>query len=104
MNTLAPRRFGIELEVSRRFVNVAYHDRKKSEAWNELINGVHMLGRDRRISHGWKVKTDTSCGGEIVSPPMYAPEGLREIGVVCDFAKKAAKKWQRPVVDGECGS
>lgn len=103
MNSLAPRKFGIELEISRRLVNIAYHDRKKSLIWDELRTRLEMLKRDGYISYGWKVKTDTSCGGELVSPPMFAPDGLRETAAVCKMVKTLGKDFGKPIVDGECG-
>jgi putative amidoligase enzyme len=103
MNSLAPRKFGIELEISRRFVNIAYSDRKKSAAWIELQEALGSLNYDGKISRGWRLKTDTSCGGELVSPPMFAPQGLQEVGHVAQMAKKIAKRFDKPVVDGECG-
>lgn len=103
MNSLKPIKFGIELEISRQLVNVANHLRKKSEYWNLMHNRLRDLIINGDISRGWKLKTDSSCGGEIVSPPMYAPGGLIEIAKVVKMANSVAAKAGKPLVDGECG-
>jgi hypothetical protein len=97
------RQFGVELELSRRLVNVNYHERNHNAAWGELESILAEARRKGRISPDWKMKTDTSCGGEIVSPILFGPQGLAEVAIVCDIVNKLAKKYGQPAADGECG-
>lgn len=97
------RKFGVELELSRRLVNVNYHERNHNAVWGELDALLHDVRRKGKISPDWKLKTDTSCGGEIVSPILYGPQGLAEVVVICDIVNKLAKKHGQPAADGECG-
>lgn len=101
--SLSPRRFGIELEVSRRIFNVAYDDRRKNKEWDRARKLLRQLKDQGSISRGWKLKTDTSCGGELVSPPLVQPHGLREIARVCNAFNSYAKTVNKPLTDGECG-
>jgi hypothetical protein len=101
-NPLAPRRFGVELEVSRRLTCVNYEGKSYSPQWNELQTMVSNL-RDHRKVGDWKVKVDTSCGGELVSPILTGQNGLKEVAIICDRVKQIGKKYGLPVVDGECG-
>lgn len=97
------RKFGIELEISRQFVNASNDERCKNENWGLLQNAVENARRKHGLSAGWKVKTDTSCGGEIVSPILEGQAGLREIALISEAAVSCATERKRPVVDGECG-
>lgn len=98
------RKFGIELEVTRRLVNIAYHDRAKNKNWTELSSVLTSLMLKNKISNGWKLKTDTSCGGEIVSPPLdLSPGGLAEVSEVVAAVNKFAETKQIYPVDNECG-
>jgi len=100
---LEPRPFGIELEVSRRLTKLNNSDRINSIGWAELFAKSDHLRQTGKISRRWKLKTDTSCGGEIVSPPMYGDNSWKEIAMVCDAARYVSKQTSQPVVDGECG-
>lgn len=102
-NPLAPRRFGVELEVSRRLTTVNYADKFYNKHWQELNKLIRSLYENRQISSGWKLKVDTSCGGEIVSPILIGNNGLREVALVCDKVRSYAKKHGLPAADGECG-
>lgn len=101
-NSLTPRRFGIELEVSRRLTCINYADKQYGPAWTELSEMIRVMHEKRQIGN-WKVKVDTSCGGELVSPILTGVAGLKEVALVCDRTKKVAKKFGLPAVDGECG-
>lgn len=103
VHSLKPRRFGIELEISRRLVCASYSEKTKNVNWTKINALLANLMRNGDISHGWKLKTDTSCGGELVSPPIIAPSGLNEIALVASELKNFAKKAKKPLVDGECG-
>lgn len=101
--SLSPRQFGVEIEVSRRLVCVNYTDRRYNHIWDELISELHRLQEIKKLEPGWKMKTDTSCGGEAVSPPMIGNDGLRQVAIVCDLIRKTAETYGKPAVDGECG-
>lgn len=101
-NPLAPRRFGVELEVSRRLTCVNNTDKFYNNQWNELSQMLNSLIDKRQIG-SWRMMTDTSCGGEIVSPILTGMNGLKEVAIVCDRIKQIAKKHGLPAVDGECG-
>lgn len=100
---LPNRKFGIELEISRRLVNAGDDERAKNHIWDKFRNELFHLIEKGQIDRHWKVAPDSSCGGEVVSPPMIGPDGLRQVGVVCQWAKKFAKNHGKPLVDGECG-
>lgn len=102
-NPLEQRPFGIELEVSRRLTKLNNSDRINSNGWAELLGKVDYLRQHGKIDRRWKLKTDTSCGGEIVSPPFHGAAAWKEIAMVCDAARYVSKKTLQPVVDGECG-
>lgn len=101
-NPLAPRRFGVEIEVSRRLTCVNNSDRQYSRPWLEISDALSTLMANRRIG-SWRVVTDISCGGEVVSPILAGMNGLKEVAIVCDRIKQIAKKYGLPAVDGECG-
>jgi len=61
------------------------------------------LASTGQISSGWRLKVDTSCGGEIVSPPLPTTTGFKEVAKVCSMIKKIAALAGKPAVDGECG-
>jgi hypothetical protein len=102
-NPLEPRRFGIELEVSRRLTNVAYADKNYSAEWRQLQEIIANLSRTGQTSPGWKLKVDTSCGGEIVSPILFGTKGLAETALTCSAIREVGKKSGKVAVDGECG-
>lgn len=102
-NPLANRRFGVELEVSRKLTTVNYADKSYNKNWDELSRLIRTLTDNRQISPGWKLKTDTSCGGELVSPVLIGQQGIREVAIICEKVRAFAKKSNLPAVDGECG-
>jgi len=97
------RHFGIELELSRRLTRINNANRANSYWWRRLSDELMELRREGLLGHGWKLKTDLSCGGEIVSPVLTYPKGITEIAIVCDMVKKIEKEAKIPVTDGECG-
>lgn len=100
---LAPRLSGIELEVSRRLTKINNSDRANSNGWTFLSKEIDRAKANGLVNRNWKLKTDTSCGGEIVSPPMFGDNLLKEMTTVCDAARKVSKQTGQPVTDGECG-
>lgn len=100
---MTPRRFGVEIEVSRQLTCVNYHDRSYSNAWTEIERALAKAASNGLISNKWRIKVDISCGGEVVSPPIVAHDGLRQTAVVCNEIRKIAKAHNKPAVDGECG-
>lgn len=102
-NALQPRKFGVEIEVSRRLVCVNNADRNYGQAWVEIENGLISLNSAGSIGSKWRLKVDTSCGGEAVSPPLIGPDGIRQVAYVCNLIRRVSKKYEKPAVDGECG-
>ena len=101
MNTA--RRYGIELEISRQLLCVNNQDRRYGPAWNEINNMLAELYNEKKISRGWRLKVDTSCGGEIVSPILSGPSGMSDVAAICDGVNTIAVKYGLPAVDSECG-
>lgn len=98
------RKFGIELEFSRQLMNCLYHERDKNPRWQELNNQVIQLMHSDKISRHWKFAVDTSCGGEIVTPPMSTEKvGFSEIAKVCQLTNEMAMTSGYPAADAECG-
>lgn len=102
MEATKQRKYGIEIEVSRRLVNVHCKDRAHNKAWTELSNGLKRL-RSENIIKPWKLKIDTSCGGEIVSPILIGKDGLREMAEICMLINNVANKFETTSYDAECG-
>ncbi len=103
MKVLPNRKFGIELEISRRLVNAGDDERAKNPIWDNLRQGLFGLIEKGHVDRHWQIKPDSSCGGELVSPPLFGPEGMRQVGVICQWAKRFAKQHGKPLVDAECG-
>ena len=103
MTSLKPRRFGIELELSRRFLCVNNSDRHYSNNWTSVTNLINELIRAGTIQRGWRLKVDTSCGGEVVSPILLGPKGLRDTAILCEGIQKIADDAGVVAVDAECG-
>jgi hypothetical protein len=82
---------------------VNYADKFYNKNWEELNRLLRSLQENRSISPGWKLKTDTSCGGELVSPILIGQAGLREVTIICEKVRAFAKKNNLPATDGECG-
>ena len=103
MTSLKPRRFGIELELSRRLLCVNNADRNYSQHWAWVENMLHTLYDNGKIDRGWSLKVDTSCGGEVVSPILHGANGLEQVARVCNEIQIYADRWGISPVDGECG-
>lgn len=103
MKVLPNRKFGIELEISRRLVNAGADERAKNNAWELMRRGLVALMEKGDVDRHWQIKPDSSCGGELVSPPLIGSDGLRQVGAICKWAKKFAKQQGKPLVDAECG-
>jgi hypothetical protein len=103
MKDFKPRRFGIELELSRRFLCINNSDKNYSKHWPWVDNLLYDLRNSRLISPGWKLKIDTSCGGEVVSPILIGNHGMAEVGRICYEIQKYADNLGISPVDAECG-
>lgn len=103
INPLKPRRFGIEIEMSRHLTCVNYESRKYSQAYQDVRNGLNNLHNLGKINGGWTTKVDISCGSEVVSPILNGPNGLEQITHVCKLILDISKKYNKPPVDAECG-
>ncbi len=101
--SLKARRFGIELELSRRLLCVNNSDRNYSGHWRGIEAILFALYEAGSISRGWKLKVDTSCGGEVVSPILMGSDGLRQAAIICHSIQKYANLHKLPAVDAECG-
>lgn len=100
----SPSKFGIELEFSRPLMNILYHERDKNHRWQKFSREINTLIKTGDISPGWQLNVDTSCGGEIVTPPFSdVANGFAEIAKVCEAANNMAKVAALPVADAECG-
>lgn len=73
------RKYGVEIEFTL-------------DSWKttQLVNNAAALGlviNQQSYNHNtqsqWKLITDSSCGWELVSPPMTGHDGFRQIGIVC---------------------
>lgn len=103
MTSLKPRRFGIELELSRRFLCVNNLDRSYSQHWTWLENMLYNLHERGLIERGWALKIDTSCGGEVVSPILHGGNGLTQVARICSEIQEYAYGVNISPVDAECG-
>lgn len=86
------RTFGIEIEfttASRETV---------ARLMNEKGVNTYVEGYNHRTSNHWKVITDSSCGFELVSPPLKGREGLDQLQKACEALKEAGAK-----VNRKCG-
>lgn len=93
------RTFGIEIEF------VAERGRSEHQLREQLAEmmtrkGVtcHSEYYNHRTSNDWKVITDSSCGSELVSPPLKGLEGLKELKIATDSLKQLGAK-----VNKKCG-
>jgi hypothetical protein len=103
MTSLKSRRFGIELELSRKFLCVNHSERNYSKHWTWLENALYNLYEQEKIQRGWKLKVDTSCGGEVVSPILHGQDGMRQVAVICSVIQEYAYTQDISPIDGECG-
>lgn len=97
------RPFGIELELSRQLTRVNNKDKKNSRWWQVINEEISRLQSIGEVTPGWRLKTDLSCGGEIVSPVLSYPQGIRDVAIICDKIKRIEKQARKPAFDGECG-
>jgi len=103
MTSLKPRRFGIELELSRQLLCINNADKNYSKHWTWIENLLYNLYEQRKIQRGWTLKLDTSCGGEVVSPILFGRDGLAEAALISSRIQEHATKVGLPAVDAECG-
>lgn len=81
------RRFGVEFEFNNFVENSV--DRTQ-RAVKEVIDRTGQFSEIRPWEHTidnfdlWVVKTDSSCGIEVVTPPISGPNALKNIGQVID--------------------
>lgn len=97
------RRYGVELEISRQLLCVNNLDKTYGPAWNGIHNMLGQLYQSKKIARGWRLKVDTSCGGEIVSPILTGNSGMSDVAAICAGVNSIAKKYGLPAVDSECG-
>lgn len=88
------RTWGVEIE------NIASHGQIMEVCRKCTERGVMMRyeGYTHVTMRHWKVVTDSSCGYELVSPPLKGEEGFRQLKVVCDVMKEVGVK-----VNKKCG-
>lgn len=78
-NAFTDRRFGVEIE----FVNNRYGMREIATKITEAGIVCCAEGYNHTTRAWWKIVTDSSCGFELVSPPLSGVEGLKQIETVC---------------------
>jgi len=85
------RTFGVEIEFQGNREEVA-----------RLMNAkgvrAYVEGYNHTTKSHWKLITDSSCGYELVSPPLKGREGLEQLKKACEALKEA-----RASVDRRCG-
>ena len=85
------RTFGVEIEFQGNREEVA-----------RLMNAkgvrAYVEGYNHSTKSYWKLITDSSCGYELVSPPLKGREGLEQLKKACEALKEA-----RASVDRRCG-
>ncbi|MBW4596970.1 MAG: amidoligase family protein [Brasilonema angustatum HA4187-MV1] len=86
------RRYGVEIE----FVSDLGLDEIADKLRQAGINAV-AEGYNHSLRGYWKVITDSSCGYELVSPPLLGEEGIAEIITACNVLDQVGK------VNKKCG-
>ena len=85
------RTFGVEIEFQGNREEVA-----------RLMNAkgvrAYVEGYNHSTKSYWKLITDSSCGYELVSPPLKGREGLEQLRKACEALKEAGAS-----VDRRCG-
>lgn len=85
------RTFGVEIEFQGNREEVA-----------RLMNAkgvrAYVEGYNHTTKSHWKLITDSSCGYELVSPPLKGREGLEQLKKACEALKEAGAS-----VDRRCG-
>jgi hypothetical protein len=97
------RRYGVEIELSRQLLCVNNEDKRYGPAWNEVNDLIQRLYSEAQITRGWRLKVDTSCGGEVVSPILKGPSGMSDVARICKGINEIAKRYGLPASDAECG-
>lgn len=86
------RTFGVEIEFTT----------ATREEVARLMNAkgvsAYVEGYNHSTKNHWKVITDSSCGYELVSPPLKGREGMEQLRKACEALKEAGAK-----VDRRCG-
>ena len=97
------RRFGIEIEF---LTHTKIEGRQRQLYQGTVVstlnsNGVACAYEDynHEVRTHWKLTTDSSCGWELVSPPLSGIEGLEEVAKVCDILERKLNI----EVDQSCG-
>lgn len=86
------RTFGVEIE----FTTASRED--VARLMNEKGVRAYVEGYNHSTKNYWKLITDSSCGFELVSPPLKGREGLEQLQKACEALKEAGAK-----VDKRCG-
>lgn len=94
MNSFSNRTFGIEVE----FVN---NIKTRDEIAHMITDaGVECYSEcyNHTTRRHWKIVTDSSCGYELVSPPLSGPEAFEQIKIVCEVLNATGS-----TVNKKCG-
>ena len=86
------RTFGVEIE----FTTATREE--VARLMNEKGIRTYVEGYNHLTKSHWKVITDSSCGYELVSPPLKGKEGLEQLKKACEALKEAGAK-----VNRKCG-
>lgn len=86
------RKFGVEIEFH------SVPQRAVAEALVEKGLLAVVEGYNHETRGYWKVITDSSCGYELVSPPLKGREGLRQLELALEALNELGAK-----VDKKCG-
>lgn len=86
------RTFGVEIEFT------AATREEVARLMNEKGVNTYVEQYNHSTKSHWKVITDSSCGFELVSPPLKGREGLEQLKKACVALKEAGAK-----VDRSCG-
>jgi hypothetical protein len=97
------RKFGIEIE----FLTHTKVDGRSRQLYHGTVvsaliaNGIACVYEDYNHTTRtyWKLTTDSSCGWELVSPPLSGVAGLEEVAKVCNVLEKTL----HINVDKSCG-
>lgn len=81
------RKFGVEIEFTCEAGRSAV-----AQYMNESGVTCYTESYNHTTKSTWKVITDSSCGYELVSPPLQGREGLKQLSLACEALKKAGAK------------
>ena len=111
--TITDKRFGIEVEFTGDRYAVGRHmqDELRGTGIDVEIEGYNHVTRRH-----WKIVSDATCGGELVSPPLSGDEMMRQLPIVLaamhsfpnvDYTASAQGHvrtgWTRPGLSVNCG-